>query len=151
MSFTLTFFICQCVCLSPHLPLPSLSPISTSISFKTLITRSASTLATPPVTLVPTTLISCFIQGVFVLIIRLTVFGAVLLFQLHVWTHICISMFDCLWTSASVCMGVLSPHVSASLLLADATRAIYDSNGTRYWRGMRRMGKKERREGGDPW
>lgn len=54
MSFTLTFFIRQCVCLSPHHPLPSLSPISASISFKTLITRSASTLATPPVTLVPT-------------------------------------------------------------------------------------------------
>lgn len=43
-------------------------------------------------------------------------------------------------------MCVLSPHVSASLLLADTTGAIYESNGTRYWRGMRRMGGK--RKGG---
>lgn len=59
---------------------------------------------------------------------------------------ICVSMFDC----ANKCIGTLvyvSAHVSASLLLADATGAIYDSGGTRYWRGTRRIGKKAKRGG----
>lgn len=72
MSFSLTFFICQCACLSPHLPFPSLYPISTGFSFKTLITRSASTLTTRPITLAPTNLISCCTGGDFTLVIRCT-------------------------------------------------------------------------------
>lgn len=68
MSFSLTFFICQCVCLSPHPPFPSLYPISTGFSFKALITRSAHILTTRPITLAPTNLISCCTSGDFILI-----------------------------------------------------------------------------------
>lgn len=72
MSFSLTFFICQRVCpppsssSSPLFFLPAFNshpstPLSPpGLHFKALITRSAATLATHPLTSAPANLISCF-------------------------------------------------------------------------------------------
>lgn len=126
----------------PPLPLFFLyhlsSPSTWAFLFKALITRSAGTSATHTLTLAPTNLISVFLLvgilhwslGVFIVYPSLEGGG------LLVYTRV--SMFECVW---HVCAG---PHVSASLLLADATGAIYNSGGTRYWRGEGRVGGEGR-------
>lgn len=141
-----------------HLSLP---PISAGFSFKALITRSASILATGLITLDPTNLISCFISGDLTLIIRhiwcflkcIPVCGACMYALRYVLA--CLTACEQVYLHACVC---LSPHVSASLLLADAAAAIYDSGGTRYRTGTRRVGEKEKEKGegggggeGEPW
>lgn len=57
-------------------------------------------------------------------------------------------MCELIYALACSTVCFLNPHVSALLLLAEATRAIYDSGGTRSWRGMRTVGQKERKEVG---
>lgn len=139
MSFSLTFFICQCVCLSPHLPLPSLQPISTSFSVKAVITRSATTLAARLIKLGPTNLISGFTSGDSILIIKhilccsfIPVWGGGPGWGLCVHTQIRVSMFDRVWTSACVCKS---------------SRVSLIAPGGRYWSDLRPQWDKVLEEG----
>lgn len=126
MSFSLTFFICQFVCLSPHLPFPSFYPVSAGFSFNALITRSACTLANRPITLAPTNLISCFSSRDFVLIIR------------HIW-H---CLFIPVWSTAcmQICVSMLCLTVCEAYLYACVCKSscvIIIALGRHYWSELR--------------
>lgn len=65
----------------------------------------------------------------------------------------CVYALRCVLACLTVCIHMhvcVSGHVSASSLLVDATGAIYDSGGTRYWPGTRRVGEKGNGGGVNP-
>lgn len=50
--------------------------------------------------------------------------------------YVVINLFGCVRTNVSVMHVCVSPNMLASLLLVNTAAGIYDSGGTRCWRGM---------------
>lgn len=129
MSFSLTFFICQCVSLTPTFYTHHSPPSTQAALFEALITRPGSTLTTHPTTLVQTNLIFCFFYSSAGRCCNWSVLIKAPAFEY--WRGLaCSTACEQVCLEAYVCK---TSRVSRTAPGGDTTRAVYDSSGTKYW------------------